>query len=106
MIDCSESDIMIEVCGKLDKSNLKPSQLFSYQLPKIYLHFQNKKSLMKPDTFDYKSLTVFLIQLYPLHHLIISPDMLLNRKTKKTVFVWRSSRWNKAERNITHLNLR
>ena len=30
----------------------KPFLTFSYQLPKIYLHFKNKKSLMKPDTFD------------------------------------------------------
>ena len=29
---------------------------FSYQLLKIYLYFQNKKYLMKPDTFDFKSL--------------------------------------------------
>ena len=29
-----------------------PSLPFSYQLPKIYLQFQNKKSLMKPDTFE------------------------------------------------------
>ena len=33
-----------------------PVLLFSYQLLKIYFHFQNKKSLMKPGTFDFKSL--------------------------------------------------
>ena len=74
-----------------------PPLLFSYQLPKIYLHFQNKKSLMKIDTIDFKSLLAFLQQLYPLHHLIISPHMLLNRKTQKTTSVWRSSIWNKDE---------
>ena len=58
-----------------------PSLLLSYQLPKINLHFQNKKSLMIPDTFDFKYLQLFLLQLYPLH----SPHMLLNRKTQKTV---------------------
>ena len=57
---------------------------------------------MKPDTFDFKSLPAFLLKLYPLYHLIISPHMLLNWKTKKTVSLWRSSwRWNKAEWNIT-----
>ena len=30
-------------------------------LPKIYLQFQNKKSFMKPDTFDFKSLPSFLL---------------------------------------------
>ena len=53
---------------KQDMQNLfhpNPSLLFSYQHPKIYLHFQNKKSLMKPDTFDFKSLPTFLLQLYP-----------------------------------------
>ena len=35
------------------------NKLFSYQLHKIYIHFynninNNKKSLMKPDTFDFK----------------------------------------------------
>ena len=80
---------------------------FSYWLPKIYLHIQNKKKkcLMKPDAFDFKYHPAFLLQLYSLHHLIISPHMLLNRKTHETVSVWRSSRWNKTERNITHLNL-
>ena len=82
----------------------KPSLLFSYQLPKI--HFHNKKNLMKLDTFDFKSLSSFLLQLYPFHHLIISSHMLLDKiKNQKTVSVWRSSRWNKAKRNITHLNL-
>ena len=33
-------------------SDFKPFPIFSYQLPKIYLHNHNKKSLMKPDTFD------------------------------------------------------
>ena len=42
---------------------------------------------MKPDTFDFKSLPPFLLQLYPLHQLIISPCMLLNRKTQKTASV-------------------
>ena len=82
----------------------KPFPIFSYQFPKIYLHFHNKKSLMKPDTFDFKSLLDFLLQLYSLHHLI-SPHMLLNRKTQKALSVWRSSRWNKAKQNITRLNL-
>ena len=71
-----------------------PSLLLSYLLPKIYLRFQKKKkSLMKSDTFDFKSFPSFLLQLYPLPF----PHMLLNRKTQKTVSVWRSSwRWNKA----------
>ena len=30
-----------------------PSLLLSYLLPKIYLHFQNNKSFMIPDTFDF-----------------------------------------------------
>ena len=46
------------------------SLLLSYQLPKIYIHFQNKKSLMKPDTFDFTSLRPFLLQLYHSHHFI------------------------------------
>ena len=33
--------------------------LLSYQLRKIYLHFQNKKYLMKSGTFDSKSFTTF-----------------------------------------------
>ena len=78
---------------------------FSYQLPKIYLHFPNKNSLMEGDTFDFKSIPAFLLKLYPLHYFIITPYMLLNRKAQKTANVWRSSRWNKAERNITHLYL-
>ena len=83
----------------------KPSPTCSYQLRKINLHFQNKEqSLMKPDKFEFKSLPVFPQKLCTLHHLITS-HMLLNRKTQKTVSFWRSSRWNKAERNITHLNL-
>ena len=85
-----------------------PFLLIFYLLPKIPKngdHFQNKTSLMKPDTFDFKSLSDFLLQLYPLHDFIISPHMLLNWKTQKTVSAWRSSRLNEAERNITHLNL-
>ena len=68
---------------------LKPKSLsherfltFSLQNPKIYLHFQ-KKYFVKPDTFDFKFLPAFLLQLYPLHHLIISPHMLLNRKNRE-----------------------
>ena len=38
---------------------------------------------MKPDTFDFKSLPTFLLQLYTLH----SSHMLLYRKTQKTVSV-------------------
>ena len=72
------------------KPSPNPSQIFSYQLPKIYLHFQNKQSLMKLDTFDFKYLPTFLLQLYPLHNRIISPHMLLKGKTQKTVSVWRS----------------
>ena len=49
---------------------------FSYQLPKIYLYFQIKKYLMKPDTFDFKSFLAVLLHQHPLHHLIISPHML------------------------------
>ena len=30
-----------------------------YQLPRIYLYFQNNKSLIKADTFDFKSLPTF-----------------------------------------------
>ena len=61
--------------NKLCQKSLHPntSLLFYHQLPKIYFHFLNKKSLMKPDIFDFKSLPAFLRQLYPLHHFIISP---------------------------------
>ena len=38
---------------------------------------------MKPDALDFKSLPGFLVLLYPLHHVIISPHTLLNRKTMK-----------------------
>ena len=37
---------------------------------------------MKPDTFDFDSLPSTTI---PVHHLIISPHMHLNRKTHETV---------------------
>ena len=40
------------------------SLLFSYQFPKIYHHFENKKYLMKPNTFEFKSLPDFLQKLY------------------------------------------
>ena len=52
-------------------SDFKPFPTFSYQLPEIYLHFHNKKTLMKPDTFDNNPLLFFLLHLYPLYHLII-----------------------------------
>ena len=42
-----------------------PSILLSYQLPKIYLHFQTKKSLIKPDRFDFKSLPNFPATMTP-----------------------------------------
>ena len=42
---------------------------------------------MEPDTFDFKSLPSFLLQLYPFRHLIIYPHMLLNRKTQKIVSI-------------------
>ena len=67
-----------------------PSLLFLINSLKSISTFKTK-SLMKPDTFDFKSLPAFLLQLYPWHHLIISPHMLLNRKTQTTVSVWRSS---------------
>ena len=35
---------------------------------------------MKPDTFDFKFLQAFLLQVDPIHHFIISPHMLLNKK--------------------------
>ena len=57
----------------------RPFPTFSYQLPKIYLHFQNKNL-----QWNQVHLT-FLLTLYPLNHLIISPRMLLNRKTQRTV---------------------
>ena len=38
---------------------------------------------MKADTFDFKSLQIFLLQLHPLH----SRHMLFNRKTQKTGYV-------------------
>ena len=38
---------------------------------------------MKPYTFAFKSLLAFLLQLYPLHHLILSPHMHLNKKFRK-----------------------
>ena len=38
---------------------------FSYQLPKIYLDFTSKKTLMKPDTFDFTPTPAFLLQLCP-----------------------------------------
>ena len=61
------------------------ASFFSYQLPKIYLHFQNEIFLMKSDTFDFKSLPAFLLRLYPLRHLIISSHLLLYSITRKTV---------------------
>ena len=36
---------------------------FSHQLPKIDVHFQNKKSLIKPDTFDFYSPPAFQLKL-------------------------------------------
>ena len=51
-------------------SNFKHFLIVSYQLPKIYLHFYNQKSLTKPDTF-YFNPPFFLFHLYPLHHVII-----------------------------------
>ena len=33
-----------------------PSLLHSYDVPKIYLHYQTKDFLMKPDTLGFKSL--------------------------------------------------
>ena len=78
----------------------KPSLTFSYQLPKIYLHIRNKQSLIKHYIFDLNSLPAFLLQLYSLHHLIISSHM---RKTQRTVSVWKSLwRWNKAK-EISHI---
>ena len=70
----------------------------------MYLHFQNKKIVIKTDTFDFKSLPAVLLQLYPLHHLIISPPMFLIEKLRKQSLS-EEVRWNKAEQNITHLNL-
>ena len=51
-------------------SSFKPFPTFSYQLLKIYLHFLNKKSLMKPDTFDFNP-TFSLLHIYRLHYFII-----------------------------------
>ena len=42
---------------------------------------------MIPNTFDFKSLPAFLQLLYPLHHLIISPYMLLNKKKRRKQYL-------------------
>ena len=62
MIDCREFDSMLEIFGKLDKSNT----LLNFRCV-IFRSaiFQNKISLMKPDTFDFNSLLAFQLQLYP-----------------------------------------
>ena len=44
---------------------------------------KQKKSLMKPDTIDFKSFPAFLLQLHPFQHLIISPHMILNGKNSE-----------------------
>ena len=62
-----------------------PSLPFFNQLSKIYLLSQNKKSLMKPDTFDFKSLSTFQLQLYSLHNLSISPYMLFEKLRKQSL---------------------
>ena len=61
----------------------KPFLFLSYQLPKIYLHFQAKyfqwnkiQMYLALNPFQ-----LFLLQVYSLH----SPQMLLNWKTQKTV---------------------
>ena len=52
---------MNETSHAINPFHINISLLLSYQLPKIFLHFQNKKkkSLMKPDTIDFKSLLTF-----------------------------------------------
>ena len=72
----------------LSMKQVMPKPLSPKPFPTFFLiSFQNQKSLMKPGTFDFKSLPAFQLQLYPLHHLVISPHMPLNRKTQKTVSV-------------------
>ena len=57
-----------------------PKPLLAKTLPDFFLNSSLKsistfktKSLMKPDTFDFKSLPAFLQQQYTRHYLIISP---------------------------------
>ena len=54
-------------------SDFKLYPTFSNQLPKIYVHFHNKKKkkLMKPDIFNFNPPSFFPPHLYLLHHLII-----------------------------------
>ena len=73
MVDCSESDSMVEICRKFGKT-------------KHLIQTKQKKSLMKPDTFNFKFLSACLLQLYPLH-LIISLHVVFDRKTQKTVYL-------------------
>ena len=82
---------MIEICGKLGKSNLiqatlNPSLLFPICSLKSISTFTTKISLIKPDTFDFKPslLPPTPIPSSPSYH---SPQLLLNRKTQKTVCV-------------------
>ena len=64
-----------KICQNL--FHLNPSPLFSYQLPKIYLPFQNEKSLMKPDEFDFRSLPTFLLYIY-IYMCIYTPSTILS----------------------------
>ena len=54
-----------------------------YQLPKIYLHFQNKFFFIKTETLDFKSIPDFPLTTIPL----LSHHMFLDRKTQKIVSV-------------------
>ena len=68
---------------------------FSYQLPKIYLHFNNnnnnnKRSLMKLEKFDFKP-SLLPVTPTPITSSYQSPHSLLNRRTQKTVSVRKSS---------------
>ena len=56
---------------KLSTSNFKLFPTFSYQLPKIYLHFHNKRFFNGTWYIWLLNPPFFLLHLYPLHHLII-----------------------------------
>ena len=53
----------------------------SFQIPEIYVPFQNKKSLMKPDTFLFKFLPTFPATPTPLQ--LTSHSFKLKTKKKK-----------------------
>ena len=57
---------------------------------------------MKPDKFDLKSFPAYLLQIYSLHHIIISPHMLLNRKKHRKQFLSEEIRDEIKPNEISH----